>query len=113
MVSGRGERLNCLRVGLGFGVPVDGQAEVDPAIIEQHASGNAHGVEAGNINTAPLTNALTPSGTGSVRMQNKIAGLLMETGTAFNKEKLQGKKYFASLMASLQVCRIRSKTCCA
>lgn len=38
----------------------------------------------------------------SVRMQNKVAGLLMESGTPFNKEKLQGKKYFADLMKSLQ-----------
>jgi transposase len=38
----------------------------------------------------------------SVRMQNKMAGLLMESGTAFNKDKLQGKKYFASLMKTLQ-----------
>jgi hypothetical protein len=35
-------------------------------------------------------------------MQNKMAGLLMETGTAFNKERLQRKKYFADLMKSLQ-----------
>jgi transposase len=38
----------------------------------------------------------------SVRMQNKIAGLLMETGTPFVKEKLHGKKYFASLIQSLE-----------
>ena len=38
----------------------------------------------------------------SVRMQNKIAGLLMETGTTFVKEKLHGKKYFASLIHSLE-----------
>ena len=38
----------------------------------------------------------------SVRMQNKMAGLLMESGTAFNKDKLQGKKYFASLMKTLE-----------
>ena len=38
----------------------------------------------------------------SVRMQNKMAGLLMESGTAFNKEKLHQKKYFADLMKSLQ-----------
>jgi hypothetical protein len=38
----------------------------------------------------------------SVRMQNKIAGLLMETGTPFSKEKLHGKKYFANLNLSLQ-----------
>ena len=28
----------------------------------------------------------------SVRMQNKMAGLLMESGTAFDKDKLHGKK---------------------
>jgi transposase len=38
----------------------------------------------------------------SVRMQNKMAGLLMESGTAFNKEKLHGKKYFAELIKSLR-----------
>ena len=38
----------------------------------------------------------------SVRMQNKMAGLLMETGTPFNKEKLHGKKYFAQLLETLQ-----------
>ena len=38
----------------------------------------------------------------SVRMQNKMAGLLMESGTAFKKEKLHGKKYFAALLDSLQ-----------
>jgi hypothetical protein len=38
----------------------------------------------------------------SVRMQNKIAGLLMETGTPFNKEKLHGKKYFAQLLNTLE-----------
>ena len=38
----------------------------------------------------------------SVRMQNKMAGLLMESGTAFNKGKLHQKKYFADLMKSLE-----------
>jgi len=38
----------------------------------------------------------------SVRMQNKLAGLLMETGTPFVKEKLHGKKYFASLIQTLE-----------
>jgi hypothetical protein len=38
----------------------------------------------------------------SVRMQNKIAGLLMESGTTFNKQKLHQKKYFADLMKSLE-----------
>jgi transposase len=38
----------------------------------------------------------------SVRMQNKIAGLLMETGTPFQKEKLHGKKYFANLVKNLE-----------
>jgi transposase len=38
----------------------------------------------------------------SVRMQNKIAGLLMETGTPFVKEKLHGKKYFANLIQTLE-----------
>ncbi|HEY6370756.1 MAG TPA: IS110 family transposase [Candidatus Sulfotelmatobacter sp.] len=38
----------------------------------------------------------------SVRMQNRIAGLLMETGTPFVKEKLHGKKYFAHLLQTLE-----------
>src|SRR6185312_5569683 len=38
----------------------------------------------------------------SVRMQNKIADLLMESGTPFVKEKLHGRKYFASLLESLE-----------
>lgn len=38
----------------------------------------------------------------SVRMQNKIAGLLMETGTPYNKQKLHGKRYFADLLRNLQ-----------
>lgn len=38
----------------------------------------------------------------SVRMQNKIAGLLMETGTPMVKEKLHGKKNFAHLLKSLE-----------
>ncbi|MBV9339802.1 MAG: IS110 family transposase [Acidobacteria bacterium] len=38
----------------------------------------------------------------SVRMKNKVAGLLMETGTPFIKEKLHGKKYFANLIQNLQ-----------
>ena len=38
----------------------------------------------------------------SVRMQNKMAGLLMENGTTFNKEKLHGKKYFTDLIKCLR-----------
>jgi len=38
----------------------------------------------------------------SVRMQNKMAGLLMETGTPFVKARLHGKKYFTQLLESLQ-----------
>jgi transposase len=38
----------------------------------------------------------------SVRMQNKMSGLLMESGTAFVKDKLHGKKYFTELMKSLE-----------
>ena len=38
----------------------------------------------------------------SVRMQNKIAGLLMECGAPFDKHKLHGKKYFAQLLRTLQ-----------
>ena len=38
----------------------------------------------------------------SVRMQNKMAGLLMESGTVFHKEKLHGKKYFSALIETLE-----------
>jgi transposase len=38
----------------------------------------------------------------SVRMQNKMAGLLMETGTPFVKAKLHGKKYFSQLLETLE-----------
>ena len=38
----------------------------------------------------------------SVRMQNKIAGLLMETGAPFVKAKLQGRKYFNQLLQELE-----------
>jgi len=35
-------------------------------------------------------------------MKNKMAGLLMETGAVYVKEKLHGKKYFASLLEELE-----------
>ena len=38
----------------------------------------------------------------SVRMQNKMAGLLMETGAPFVKAKLHGKKYFTELLQALE-----------
>ena len=38
----------------------------------------------------------------SVRMQNKMSGLLMESGTSFVKDKLRGKRYFAELISSLE-----------
>ena len=38
----------------------------------------------------------------AVRMKNKMAGLLMETGALYVKEKLHGKKYFASLLEELE-----------
>ena len=38
----------------------------------------------------------------SVRMQNKIAGLLMESGAPFDTQKLHGKKYFHQLLDTLQ-----------
>src|SRR6204780_4198214 len=38
----------------------------------------------------------------SVRMQNKMAGLLMESGAPFDRERLHRKKYFADLMKSLR-----------
>jgi len=38
----------------------------------------------------------------ATRMKNRIAGLLMETGTAYNKERLHGKAYFSELLRSLK-----------
>jgi len=38
----------------------------------------------------------------SVRLQNKIAGLLMESGAPFVKTKLHGKKYCDQLLHSLE-----------
>ena len=38
----------------------------------------------------------------AVRLKNKMAGLLMETGALYAKEKLHGKKYFASLLEELE-----------
>ena len=49
----------------------------------------------------------------SVRMQNKVAGLLMESGTAFDKQRLHQKKYFADLMKSLQEVPESVKDLCA
>jgi len=38
----------------------------------------------------------------ATRMKNRIAGLLMETGTGYNKERLHGKAYFSELLGSLR-----------
>jgi transposase len=38
----------------------------------------------------------------ATRMKNRIAGLLMETGTTYNKERLHGKAYFSELLGDLQ-----------
>ena len=38
----------------------------------------------------------------AVRMKNKMAGLLMETGALYVKEKLHRKKYFANLLEELE-----------
>ncbi len=40
--------------------------------------------------------------TQSVRMQNKIAGLLMESGAPFVRERLHRKKYFHELVQALE-----------
>jgi transposase len=39
----------------------------------------------------------------NVQMKNRIAGLLMETGVVYNKQKLHQKNYFAQLRASAEV----------
>jgi transposase len=38
----------------------------------------------------------------ATRMKNRIAGLLMETGTVYNKKRLHGKAYFSDLLGTLQ-----------
>src|SRR6516164_10963843 len=38
----------------------------------------------------------------ATRIKNRIAGLLMETGTPYNKQRLHGKAYFSDLLGSLQ-----------
>jgi len=38
----------------------------------------------------------------STRMKNRIAGLLMETGTQYNKQRLHGNAYFSELLGSLR-----------
>lgn len=38
----------------------------------------------------------------ATKMKNKISGLLMETGTPYNKNKLHGKKYFANLLERVE-----------
>jgi transposase len=38
----------------------------------------------------------------AVRMKNKISGLLMETGTVYNKKRLHGEDYFAELLENLE-----------
>jgi len=37
----------------------------------------------------------------SVKMQNKMAGLLMEVGAEYSKKRLRGKKYFKNLLDSV------------
>lgn len=39
----------------------------------------------------------------SVQMKNRISGLLMETGTVYNKARLHQKRYFAQLRASGEI----------
>ena len=38
----------------------------------------------------------------SVRMQNKMSGLLMESGAEYNKQRLHGKQYFTELLDTLE-----------
>ena len=38
----------------------------------------------------------------ATRMKNRIAGLLMETGTPYNKQRLHGKAYFSELLGRVQ-----------
>ena len=38
----------------------------------------------------------------AVQIKNRMAGLLMETGTAYNSKKLHGQRYFRELMSELE-----------
>jgi len=38
----------------------------------------------------------------AVQMKNKISGLLMESGTEYNKKRLHGEKYFTELLETLE-----------
>jgi transposase len=38
----------------------------------------------------------------AVRLKNKIAGLLMEVGAPYNKQRLHGQKYFSELLEGLE-----------
>jgi len=38
----------------------------------------------------------------SVKMKNKISGLLMETGATYSKKRLHGKKYFGTLLERIE-----------
>ena len=38
----------------------------------------------------------------ATRMKNRVAGLLMETGTPYNKQRLHGKAYFSELLEGLR-----------
>ncbi len=38
----------------------------------------------------------------AVRLKNRIAGLLMEEGVSYDRERLHGKRYFAELLDSLE-----------
>lgn len=40
--------------------------------------------------------------TQATRMKNKMSGLLMEVGAAYNKRRLHGKEYFAELLGNLE-----------
>ena len=38
----------------------------------------------------------------SIRMKNKVAGLLMEVGAVYNKKKLHGSGYFKNLLETVE-----------
>ena len=43
----------------------------------------------------------------ATRMKNRIAGLLMETGTIYTKDRLHGKAYFSDLLENSGMCLAR------
>ena len=60
-----------------------------------------HGIEP-DARAAAASTLSELGGDQGTRMKNRIAGLLMATGTLYNKQRLHGRAYFSELLGSLQ-----------